>query len=370
MSLSTADIPQRLRLLESLGGVAWQDWIWSAGLLVLALGLGFGLARLGLALSKRWAKQTAITTDDLMVKSLSGPIKLLAPTLLVRIAVGAVTLPDSVVVGLGHALTIIVICGVGWVAVRALTILEGAIYERSNAQTGDDSNARTIRTQVQALRNVAVFVVITVTISSALMTFDTVRQLGAGLLASAGLAGIVVGFAAQRSLGTLVAGIQIALAQPVRVDDVVVVEGEWGRVEEITLTYVVIRIWDLRRLIVPITYFIEKPFQNWTRTSTELLGTVELQLDYCIPIEDLRAELERIVRASPNWDQKTAKIQITATGERTMTVRPLVSASDASQLWDLRCEVREKLIDFVHRRYPAGLPRQRTDTFPQSLVSG
>jgi small-conductance mechanosensitive channel len=193
------------------------------------------------------------------------------------------------------------------------------------------------------------------------MTFERVRQLGAGLLASAGVAGIVLGFAAQKSLATILAGIQIALTQPIRVEDVVIVEGEWGTIEEITLTYVVVRIWDMRRLIVPIHYFIEKPFQNWTRVSADILGTVNLYLDYSVPVEALREEFKRILDASDYWDGETWGVQVTDSTDKTMTVRPLMSAKNSGDAWNLRCEVREKLIAFVRENYPDALPRIRAE---------
>ena len=198
-------------------------------------------------------------------------------------------------------------------------------------------------------------------LAAILMTFDKVRQLGASILASAGIAGIIVGLAAQRSIATLLAGIQIALTQPIRIDDVVIVENEWGRIEEITLTYVVVRIWDLRRLIVPITYFIEKPFQNWTRISADLLGTVFLYTDYTVPIQAVREELRRILEGSEKWDRRVCVLQVTDTTERTVQLRALVSAADSSKAWDLRCEVREKLVDFLQKNYPHALPRVRAE---------
>jgi small-conductance mechanosensitive channel len=194
-----------------------------------------------------------------------------------------------------------------------------------------------------------------------LLTFERVRQLGTGLLASAGVAGIVLGFAAQRSLSTILAGIQIALTQPIRVDDVVIVENEWGRIEEITLTYVVVRIWDKRRLVLPIVYFIERPFQNWTRVSADLLGTVNLHLDYSVPVDEIRAECKRILDGTPLWDGEAWCVQVTETTEHCMVVRPLFSARNASDQWDLRCEVREKLVAFVQRNYPQALPRVRAE---------
>jgi small-conductance mechanosensitive channel len=186
-----------------------------------------------------------------------------------------------------------------------------------------------------------------------------VRQFGASILASAGIAGIVVGFAAQRSIATLLAGFQIALTQPIRIDDVVIVEKEWGRIEDITLTYVVVRVWDLRRLVVPITYFIEQPFQNWTRSSADILGTVFLYVDYSVPLEPLRAEFTRILEHSRFWDGKVNVLQVTNAKEQTLEIRALASAADASLAWDLRCEIREKLITFVQQTFPDSLPRLR-----------
>jgi small-conductance mechanosensitive channel len=209
------------------------------------------------------------------------------------------------------------------------------------------------------LKKIAITIIALFAIASMLMVFQSVRQLGTAMIASAGVAGIVIGFAAQKSLGTLLAGFQIAMTQPIRIDDVVIVEGEWGRIEEITLTYVVVSIWDLRRLVVPITYFIEKPFQNWTRTSADILGTVTLQVDYVVPVDAVRQEFTRILQGSPNWDQKVNVLQVTDAKERTIELRALASSSDASKSWDLRCEVREKLIAFIQKNYPESLPRVR-----------
>ena len=194
---------------------------------------------------------------------------------------------------------------------------------------------------------------------SILMLFDPVRQFGTSILASAGIAGIVIGFAAQKTLGNVLAGIQIALTQPLLIDDIVMVEGEFGQIEEITLTYVTVRTWDLRRLILPITYFVEKPFQNWSRVSTELLGTVLLYLDYQVPMGELRKELKRLVENNAKWDKKVCGLQVTDTKQSTIVVQALVSAADSGKLGDLRNEVREGLINFLVRNYPESLPRSR-----------
>lgn len=198
-------------------------------------------------------------------------------------------------------------------------------------------------------------------IAAALMMFDRVRSLGASVLASAGVIGIIVGFAAQKTIANLFAGFQLAMTQPIRIDDVVIVENEWGRIEEITLTYIVVRIWDLRRLIVPLSYFIERPFQNWTRVESGILGTVFLYTDYAAPVDVIREELKRVVAQSPHWDGKVCGLQVTNTTDRSVELRALASAGDASKAWDLRCEIREKLILFVQQNYPDSLPRIRAD---------
>jgi small-conductance mechanosensitive channel len=210
------------------------------------------------------------------------------------------------------------------------------------------------------LRTVDVLVVI-VTVGAALMTFEPVRQYGVSLFASAGVAGLVAGLAARPVLSNLFAGVQLAMTQPIRIDDAVIVEGEWGTIEEITSTYVVVRIWDLRRLIVPLTYFIEKPFQNWTRESSNLLGAAMIYVDYRAPVEAIRQKLTEIVKASNNWDGRVINLQVTNANENTMELRCLMSASSAGMAFNLRCEVREKMIDFLQKEHPEALPRQRSE---------
>jgi len=240
-----------------------------------------------------------------------------------------------------------------------LDAAETAVLRQYRLDVADNLEARRIHTQVVVLKKVALAVIGVFTLASALMVFEPVRQLGTSILASAGIAGIIVGFAAQRSIATLLAGLQIAITQPIRLDDVVIVEGEWGQVEDITLTYVMVRIWDLRRLVVPITYFIEQPFQNWTHRSSDILGSVFLHVDYTVPVEAVREELGRILRESAHWDGKVNVLQVTEARERTLELRALASAASASRAWDLRCEVREKLVAFLRERYPETLPRVR-----------
>jgi len=240
-------------------------------------------------------------------------------------------------------------------------VIRGLVMSHYEVDAKDNLRARRVQTQLQVLERIAIFIIAVFAASAMLMTFDQVRQVGVSILASAGLIGIIVGFAAQKSIGTLIAGIQIAITQPIRMDDVVIVEGEWGKIEEITLTYVVVRIWDQRRLVVPITYFIEKPFQNWTRTTAELLGTVYLYVDYNLPVERIREELQSILESTELWDRRTWGLVVTNTSEKTVELRALMSAADSSSAWNLRCRVREKLLEFIQNNFPESLPRMRLE---------
>jgi small-conductance mechanosensitive channel len=260
---------------------------------------------------------------------------------------------------LKQTLGLLTIFSVAWLVVKLSYVGESLILMQYKVDVTDNLQARRVHTQIQILKKVVIVIVGIVALATMLMTFEKVRQLGTSILASAGIIGIIVGIAAQRSIATLLAGLQMAITQPIRLDDVVIVEGEWGRIEEITLTYVVVRIWDLRRLIIPMTYFLEKPFQNWTRVSAELLGTVFLYVDYTVPVHAVRTELHRILENSKLWDGRVCVLQVTNATERTVELRALMSAPDSSSAWELRCEVREKLIEFVQKNYPDGLPKVR-----------
>jgi small-conductance mechanosensitive channel len=241
----------------------------------------------------------------------------------------------------------------------SIKVFEDYVYHAYDLNKADNLKERKIRTQLQFVRKIMVSLIVFVTIAVILLSFDNVRKLGAGLLTGVGIGGIIVGFAAQKSLSNFLAGFQIAFTQPIRIDDVLVVEGEWGRVEDITLTYVVLNIWDQRRLILPITYFIEKPFQNWTRSTSEILGTVFLYMDYSIPVDALRQEFDRLLDKTDLWDKRVKTIQVTDAKERTIELRALVSASNSSRAFDLRCYIRENLVKFVKENYPECLPTNR-----------
>lgn len=258
-----------------------------------------------------------------------------------------------------HSLNILLIFSLAWLLTRFVGFGKALILNRYDFNSENNLDARRVYTQFKIIERIINFLIIILAISLALMTFDSIRRLGVSLLASAGIAGIIIGFAAQKLLATILAGLQIAITQPIRLDDVVIIENEWGWIEEITLTYVVVRIWDKRRLIVPTTYVIEKPFQNWTRTSADILGTVFIYTDYTLPIDEVRKELTRILKNDSNWDGKVNVLQVTNATEKTMELRALVSASDSPTAWDLRVSVREKLIKFLQQNYPESLPKTR-----------
>jgi len=251
---------------------------------------------------------------------------------------------------------------IGWIALIGVDVSARLYLRRYHMDAEDNLLARKHVTQVRILKRAADTLVILLTVGFALMTFEPVRQYGVSLFASAGVAGLVVGLAARPLLSNLIAGVQIAVAQPIRIDDAVVVEGETGTVEDITSTYVVIKLWDLRRLIVPLSYFIEKPFQNWTHRGSALVGAVTIHVDYTVPVERVREKVLEIVEASPLWDGQLVNLQMTEAGDRTVQLRALVSARNSGANWDLRCELREKLIAFLQAEYPQALPRSRNET--------
>lgn len=245
------------------------------------------------------------------------------------------------------------------ILLKVADVATNAYLRRLRLTKADNLRERKIATKIKYVEKIVDVLIVFVAIGLFLMGFDHFRRVGNSLLASAGLASLILGFAAQRSLGTLIAGLQVAFTQPIRIGDAVLVENEWGEIEEINLTYVVVRIWDLRRLVVPINYFLEKPFQNWTRTSADLVGAVLLPFDYSVPIDALRAELTRCLKASPLWDGKVNVLQVVDATDRAMMVRALVSARNSGHTFDLRCEVREKLLCFVRSHYPEALPKSR-----------
>lgn len=274
-------------------------------------------------------------------------------------AVEQVGLPESVSTPARHVLVVLSVFAAAWLAVRAAFVVEDAAFQRVRIDVADNRRARRQRTQIQLLRRLTAATVIVLACGFALLTLPGLDGAGAGVLASAGVLSVVAGLAAQTSLTNVFAGIQLTFTDALRVDDVIVAEGEWGRVEELTLTYVVLALWDERRLVLPTSYFTTTPFQNWTRTGSRILGQVVLHLDYAVPIEELRAETARVVTSSPLWDGREWVLQVVDSTPHTMVVRVLASSVDAPTNYDLRCEIRERLLGWVHERHPAGLPRLR-----------
>ncbi|MCA1750987.1 MAG: mechanosensitive ion channel family protein [Cryomorphaceae bacterium] len=254
---------------------------------------------------------------------------------------------------------IFVTIGISWFLISLTRTLKTAYLGRYDIDKEDNLKSRKVYTRTNLLEKVVVFIIITFTVGAVLLSFEGIRKVGIGIFASAGVAGIIIGLSAQKVVGSLLAGIQIAITQPFRIDDAVVVENEWGWIEEINLTYVVVRIWDKRRLVLPTTYFLEKPFQNWTRTSADIVGSVFIHTDYTVPFQALREELSRILKSTDLWDGKAEVLQVTEAKETSVEIRILVSAKNSPTAWDLRVLVREKMIEFIQKNYPEGLPRTR-----------
>ncbi|WP_295852228.1 mechanosensitive ion channel domain-containing protein [uncultured Xylophilus sp.] len=335
----------------------FSPWIATGIAAVAAVAAALVLHRLGGMVLRRATHGMPVIAA--IVRACHAPAQLLLPVLALQLVWQAA--PDALrfVGSLRHLNGLLLIGAVSWLLVSAIDGLAAGVIAQHPADIEDNLQARRIHTQARVLSRTAMFAVMVAGLAMMLMTFPGARQVGASLLASAGVVGIVAGLAAKPVFSNLIAGLQIALAQPIRIDDVLIVQGEWGRVEEITGTYVVLKIWDDRRLIIPLQWFIENPFQNWTRTGSQLLGSVFLSVDYAMPVAPLRAELERLVPTLPEWDGRFFNLQVTDATERTMQLRILVTAQSSSKAFDLRCRVRELMIDFMQREYPQHLPSLR-----------
>lgn len=287
------------------------------------------------------------------------PAGLIMLTATGQLLVPRLDLPSGVIDTISHFLAMVQIGAISWLVVKLVSVLDDVMTLRYREVHKTSLGARRTHTQIRVLRQIVRIAVCILAVGAMLMTFPTIRQLGTGLLASAGAAGLIIGIAARPLFENLIAGIQIGLTQPIRLDDVVIVQGEWGRIAEINATYVVVHIWDDRRLVVPLKFFNEQPFENWTRTSGELLGTVHLTVDYTFPVDEARLEVKRILEESGMWDGRAWGVQVTDASAQGMELRVLLSAPDAGTAWDLRCLIREKLIAFIHQRYPGSLPRVR-----------
>jgi small-conductance mechanosensitive channel len=306
------------------------------------------------AVLRRMTRHALIMRSTLDRTERAGAVTL--PLLALQVVIGSA--PDHLAsIGIvRHANGLLLLAAVTWLVLGAIRGLADGVIANNPTSVADNLHARRVETQTRVLSRSVMLVVLIAGVSIGLMTFPGARQLGASLLASAGVVGLVAGLAARPIFSNLIAGVQLALAQPLRIDDVLIVKGEWGRVEEITGSYVVLKLWDERRLIIPLQWFIENPFENWTRTGSNILGTAFLYVDYGAPVEAIRAEARRVVESAPEWDGRVFAVQVTDTTERTMQIRILVSAPNAGKSFDLRCRIREHMVSFLAREYPQALP--------------
>ena len=360
-----------IRAMENKTGIILSDALEKAADILLFIWTFWVLYRIARRLARfaeHWAQKQTTALEALLVPILANGLQLALPLIALMLAKPLLPASPRYTTIIDLVASMLLIATVAWVLIRALAVMERLVMLRYRIDVEDNLQARAIRTQFSFLKKLGIFLIVLIAGSSTLMLFDGARQLGTSLLTSAGIIGLVVGFAAQKILGNLLAGFQIALTQPIRIDDAVIVENEWGWIEELTLTYVVVRLWDWRRLILPINYFIEKPFQNWTRTSAELIGSVFLYTDYGVPLEPLRAELTRLLKAHPLWDGKVNVLQVTDARERVIELRALMSARNAPLAWDLRCAIREGLIVYLQQHYPEALPRIRAEVTPPQFT--
>jgi small-conductance mechanosensitive channel len=345
--------------------MAAADWSISAlnlGAVVGAIVAGLLIHALVLIALKRIAARGHRMLEDSMMLHCAAPLRLILPLLVLDIVIPSLTIIHPAFGDLvQHVIALLLIAGVAWLIIRAMLVVEDMLVERFRIDVPDNLRARRVRTQFEVFRRVGSVAVFTIALGISLTTFKRVNTLGNTMLASAGIAGLAASLTARPTIENLIAGLQIALTEPIRLEDVVIANGEWGHIEEITTTYVVLRTWDLRRMILPISYFIQTPFENWTRKTADLMAYVYLYLDYTMPIEPLRLEFTRILTSSPLWDKKVNVLQVSEASERAIQVRALMSAADANSAWDLRCEVREKLLEFVQKSYPQCLPRNRNE---------
>lgn len=335
------------------------DKLFDLGAFAVLFWLFFRFTRVLEARLALWTSKTSSKLDDLFVPLLGKSLRVIVPVIGIIFALPILNLPAEYAGVLGKGTSILLIVAVAVILFQAVNLGEKAVLTKYDITVADNLQARKIYTQVHVIGKVLYAVISLFTIASVLMLFQEVRQFGTSILASAGVVGIILGFAAQKTISNLFAGFQIAMTQPIRLDDVVIVEGEWGRVEEITLTYVIIHIWDDRRLVVPLSYFIDHPFQNWTRSSAQLLGSVFLWVDYTLPLDEIRKALKEIIEPHPLWDKRFWNLQVSDATEKTMQIRVLATTADSSKGWDLRCAIREQLIAYIQKNHPQSLPQFR-----------
>ncbi|GIW79505.1 MAG: mechanosensitive ion channel protein MscS [Gemmatales bacterium] len=349
-------------------GMSVVQWVALIALGVISYVLGAVLQSIVLQVTGAVARRTQTEWDEKFLELLPGPTRYFLSLIVFRIGLPLLELSDEAADSVSLIISSLLIIILTWFASRFLTLASQFIEDYLTRQTDDPNRIRSIKTQISIPRGILRFLVILLGISLVFMQFEVVRDIGVSLIASAGLAGLIVGLAAQKTIANILAGIQLAIFQPVKIGDVVIIENEWGWIEEITLTYIVVKVWDLRRLVLPVSYVLDRPFQNWTIHSTELLGTVFLYTDYTVSVDEIRAELKRVLEETDLWDGKAQGVIVNNLTERTVEIRALVSAADSGKLWDLRCLVREKLLAWLQAKGKDHYPLHRVEMHPLPQV--
>lgn len=334
-------------------------WLSGAAIIALAVLAALTVHRLAIVLIGNAARRSSTPIDDIVLRRLSGPSRWLLVVLALSFVQPAVALAPWAESLMARAAGLAVPALIGWIAIAMLGVAVDVVTARADISVADNLVARQRRTRAAILYRVGVSLILVVAFCMMLLTIPSVRDVGVTLIASAGLAGLAVGAAAQPALRNLIAGIQLAFTEPIHIDDVVIIDGEWGRVEEIRLTYVVVAIWDQRRLIVPISKVLENSFQNWTRRTSEILGAAFIHVDPAADVARIRRQLDVVVRANPNWDGRVVSLLVTDTAPDHLQLRALISAENAGKAFDLRCDVREQLMAFIAAEMPEAIPRRR-----------
>ncbi len=361
------NIPHLTDHLQSFSD-RFPPYLWNLMIVAAALVIGLLLKFVIIRLMVYYQKRSDYSALKSIITHLGKPLTWFIPLLVLNLLLPWFIIEPKFLTVMGKTVQIALTISFAVLLMQTIHVFEDYVYYAFDIKKTDNLRERKIRTQLQFVRKFAIALIIILTFAAILFSFENMRKVGAYLLTSVGVGGIIVGIAAQKSLSNLLAGLQIAFTQPIRIEDVLIVEGEWGRVEEITLTYVVVCIWDQRRLILPINYFIEKPFQNWTRSSADILGTVFIYVDYTLPVEAVRNELTRLLESNALWDKRVNVLQVTDVKEHTMELRALMSAANSSQAFDLRCFVRENLVTFIQQNYPESLPKTRATLSPVPTV--
>jgi len=353
-----------VRFMES----SWRDVLWSAGILAVAVAAAMVVRVIAFGVLRRLTRRRGTVLGQSLVKRGRWPSLWILPLLVVLAVLPGLPLPQPLLAVLEHLVGLGLIGALAWLAILLIEVTRDVLAGRYRVDVADNLVARRIHTQFQMVHRIGVILISVIAVAVGLMTFPAIKHIGVSILASAGIVSLVAGMAMKDTLANLVAGVQIAFAQPFRMGDAVVVEGEWGWIEEIGMMYVVVRLWDLRRMVLPLSYFLEHPFQNWTRTSADLLAYTYIYVDYTVPVDSVRTELRRVLESTPLWAGKLCLMQVSDSDRYTMQLRALMDVRNSSDAWDLRCLVRERLIDFLQRNFPESLPRFRGEM--QGLVAG